>query len=739
MPSVSRRRKSLFQRHQTEGLEERALLSADVQLFHNSPYAGAEEVDVYVNGGLAIDSFAFRSATEFLELPSETPLTLQVAAGDSSSAADSFFTARGVVLADGSTYVIQAVGNPAPGAAIDPFGLEIADYGQQQSGSASNVDVLVFHGSPDAPNVDVDERDLGELLPNIAYREFAPAGSYASLPAASYILDITAAGDDSVVASYAADLSTLGGGAAVVAASGFLSPSGDQPAFGLFAALPDGTVIELPGLARVQVVHNSPYDIASEVDVYIDDVLTLDNFAFRTATPFIDFPVGAEVAIATADSTSSADAVFRTVPPVTNAGTFVAIATGDPLANPADPTAFRLEYAAGQESAADSSLVDLLVFHGSPDAPGVDVFARGLPDPLVPGLDFGEFDDAYLSVPPATYTLDITPAGVPDIVASFEARLDGAAGASAVVAASGFLAGDADQPGFGLLAVFPDGTTALLPVLITTSRRDGFVSARQAPGDPDTWQIRTRRQSFDVSASSTGEVVIDGEGIRRFELQVPGDGSDLPELTFRGDASKWLFASVVGSAESDNIVMTGTRSKLSVSANGASASLTNVDLGIASGREGNDVIDASGVDQLKLRLYGGHGDDVLIGGSADDVLFGGRGDDALIGGDGRDRLFGGWGNDLLVGNAGNDLLFGSFGNDVLLGGDGRDFLNGGFGHDSLAGGRGRDLMIRGRRVDLLFGDNVDRELKARRLDALWESSIDVDDLLDAIFGPELVS
>ena len=115
-------------------------------------------------------------------------------------------------------------------------------------------------------------------------------------------MDVTPGNDNStIVASFQADLSGLGGGAAVVFASGFLSPSENQngAAFGIFAALPNGTVVEFPSvqLSRLQVIHNAADVAAENVDIYLNGTLLLNDFAFRTATPFIDAPANVDLNI----------------------------------------------------------------------------------------------------------------------------------------------------------------------------------------------------------------------------------------------------------------------------------------------------------------------------------------------------------------------------------------------------------------------------------------------------------
>jgi hypothetical protein len=164
---------------------------------------------------------------------------LGVAPGNSTSIADTLtsFTAN---LVNGSTYVVIAKG--ILGDATTPFGLAINDMGQTAAATGAGVDLLLYHGSPDAPEVDVLTGG-NVIYDNVAFDGFS--NGYANVPAGEYILDITPSEDNNtVVASYVADVSSLEGGAAVVFASGLFS--GEDPAFAVWVALADGTTFALP-------------------------------------------------------------------------------------------------------------------------------------------------------------------------------------------------------------------------------------------------------------------------------------------------------------------------------------------------------------------------------------------------------------------------------------------------------------------------------------------------------------
>lgn len=216
-----------------------ALADADVQIIHNSPDPAAASVDIYLNGDLAVPGLDYRAATGVVSLPSDVEIAIGIA-----PAGGEVIATFPVTLMGGARYVVMATGVLDADSVMNPdgintgFGLEVFDMLTTEA-PAGEVGILAFHGIPDAPAVNIDLAGGDTLVPNLAFRQFA---GYLFVPAADYVLQIGPASDPGTyVATISAPLSGLGGGAAVVFASGMLS--GD---FGFFAALADGTVLELP-------------------------------------------------------------------------------------------------------------------------------------------------------------------------------------------------------------------------------------------------------------------------------------------------------------------------------------------------------------------------------------------------------------------------------------------------------------------------------------------------------------
>lgn len=428
-----------------------AVLSAQtarIQVIHNSP---EPTVDVYANGALLLNDFAFRTATPFIDIAAGTPITLDVAPSTSTSSAESIYSITATFTA-GETYV--AIASGIVGDLTTPFGIWVQDGIRESATTPGNVDFIGVHGSPDAPTVDIIARDVAILLDNVSYGDIS---GYLSVPAGSYVLDVTPGMDNyTIVESFRADLSGLGGGSAVVFASGLL---GGMPGFGLYAALADGTVVGFPVEPKVftnlQVIHNSP---EPTVDVYYNNVLLLDDFVFRTATPFVSVQalVPVKIDIAPSTSTSVNDAIYTTTGVFRNPeNDYVAIATGI-VGDPTTP--FNVLFQGNIRQSNPFGQVQLIASHGAPDAPTVDVVADGALT-LFDDLEYNTIT-RYIQVPPAAYEVDIRLADGVTTVVTYDVDLSGLAGGNAVVFASGLLGG---SPAFGLYAALPDGTVIAFP------------------------------------------------------------------------------------------------------------------------------------------------------------------------------------------------------------------------------------------------------------------------------------
>ena len=133
--------------------------------------------------------------------------------------------------------------------------------------------------------------------------------------------------------------------------------------------------------------------------------------------------------------------------------------------------------------------------------------------------------------------------------------------------------------------------------------------------------------------------------------------------------------SVIGD-ESDNTITTSRDAAGQILVNGGAvpvaggtATVANTSVIQVFGQGGNDTIalDEANGALPAAELFGGAGNDTLIGGSGADQLFGQSGNDTLLGKGGNDLLFGGDGNDTMDGGTGNNQLFGQAGNDQSRG------------------------------------------------------------------------
>ncbi|GEM_PF-685458 len=232
---------------------------ASLQIIHNSPDPAVDSVDVFVNGESFLTDVAFRSATDFIQVPAGVELSIEIApAGQGIGAA---LDPIPVTLAEGENYIAVASGVLDPTQFTDATGnaftLEVFTPARTEAADPATVDLLVQHGSPDAPNVDIYLEQTGPGTPAIAGLGYPDFVGYTPIAANNEFIGIAGAGGE-VFIQFSAPLADLNaeGAAITVLASGFFNEANvtENNGFGLIAVLADGTVLTLEGFSLTESI-----------------------------------------------------------------------------------------------------------------------------------------------------------------------------------------------------------------------------------------------------------------------------------------------------------------------------------------------------------------------------------------------------------------------------------------------------------------------------------------------------
>lgn len=377
---------------------------ACVSVVHASP--DAPNVDIYVDGQLAVSNLAFGWWTNWVALPAGEHQVQVVPTGE---AADAAVIDATLTLNDGVAYQVAATGFVAD---IQPQVYEI----DLSNMSADDARVQVMHAVPDAPAVDVALTD-GDVL--IAGLEFPMASDVLDVPAGTYDLEVRLSGTTDVALPlpgvelssgtlyqvYAIGSAESGTISPFVISTELMAPMA-SPAANMMPASDCATIlgIGMESDACVNIIHASPD--APAVDVWVNGVPALTNVAFQEFSGWLALPAGDYHVQVTATGEPVDTAVIDTTVTLEAGMAYHVAAVGD-LANIA-PAVIPADLSATSDGNAR-----VRVIHASPDAPDVDIAVTN-GDVLISDLAFGAASD-YMEVPAGTYDLEVRIAGTTDV------------------------------------------------------------------------------------------------------------------------------------------------------------------------------------------------------------------------------------------------------------------------------------------------------------------------------------
>lgn len=491
-------------------LNEEVILPPAIQLIHNAPDPSLALVDVYIDAFNQGNFVKFNGDTP-IPFRFGTPYLTDLPAGTHGIAIAPFgsdgyeWSATTFTLEANKRYIAMVSGVREPldfdttfNSADDiAFKIQVDEVPSNEGVDADETLPLLFHGTPDLPNVRliaVGAGDAtGDFPEGLPYGSDLLGGTVDALPYPN--VQVTNNGSTEVYGEYKTDLTPYTEQVITIFTSGFYAAEDntgvDESNFELVIMPESGGFGELlpppdpPQPGKIQIIHNSPDPGLSSVDVWLNGEKVLEAVDYLNASPFLDIPAGLNRVAVAPHSTTEADTAWSATDifvesdldlsifqPVGRTYTAVAYGARDSMDFENDVNegvGFGLAVSEGRRAASNPDQVDLRFFHGATDAPGVDFILDGQIIPVVNDLNYSDYSSIYVTLPTEMFQVNMTPQDDnSQILSAYDLNLGERAGEALVVLAAGLLEPAMGQPAFGLYTVDTDGNVAEIPVLTST-------------------------------------------------------------------------------------------------------------------------------------------------------------------------------------------------------------------------------------------------------------------------------
>lgn len=429
--------------------------TATIRVVHASPDAPA--VDVYAEGQSEplVKNAAYGAASPYLTVPAGT-YTIQLRPAGAPSTDSPVYSTGPLSLAANAKVTAIAVGLIASTDDANKF--RVLPLAESFTSAPDKATVRIVHASADAPAVGIDVGNDNAMSPEVpSLARFADTGAAGIQLEAGKALQVGIVADGKTATAFTTPELPAGGELFVIA-TGLLSKlPRETSGFSLLAVGPSGAIGFVKQNPTIYALHASPD--APAVDLFVGSTELADNLAFGAITKPIQVPPGSYNVDFFATSAGTArpagsPAVTKSTGALESGQRYLVAASGF-LVRSGAANGFGLFAQAENFDLSDASKGAVRAWHLSPDAPKVDIgtFASGSITPVFAGVEYPNASAAAgVLLPPASYSIGVSPAGMNSTVAA-TFTLPVVAGTRNIAIAAGAISADEEEQPFRLLVV----------------------------------------------------------------------------------------------------------------------------------------------------------------------------------------------------------------------------------------------------------------------------------------------